>query len=209
MAKYDPALGEMIGVSEVSNLTGFTPHQIRSWRKPENYEKAIFKAYRDETSANVVWYRKDDVEAWRELKGISGGLAEIPAPNAFEAPVRNPNAVGEKKDSLTQLAKITTANAYTKWYQWYCDSSGLDYNTTATNAEKWQKQFWSIHTATPLDQVSKPPTRKQRAEQPEYYWLGWTWAMRRAYADVYSLDVSDEDIMSLPSGEVPPLKEVS
>jgi hypothetical protein len=33
--------------------------------------------------------------------------------------------------------------------------------------------------------------------------------MRRAYADVYSLDVSNQEILDLPAGDVPPLKELS
>lgn len=209
MTKYDPALGEMLSVSEVSNLTGFTPHQLRSWRKPENYDRAIFKAYRDEASSNSVWYRKDDIDLWREQKGITTGLAEIPAPNAISTPLRNPEAEGDKRDTLKQLMGITTANAYLKWYQWYCDSSGLTFSEASNKVEQWQKELWALHTGLPLDQIGKFPSRKQRGEQPEHYWLGWCWSMRRAYADVYNLDVSNQEILDLPAGEVPPLKELS
>jgi hypothetical protein len=33
--------------------------------------------------------------------------------------------------------------------------------------------------------------------------------MRKAYADVYKLDVTDQEIIELPAGDVPPLKETS
>jgi hypothetical protein len=205
LTTYHPKFGELYSPKEVADLTGFTANQLRNWRQRQG-ETMPFGFIRQ---GGTSFYRKVVVDAW--LEENDGGLAEYVMSDLDKRfPIERELATDrDKVENLKKLSAITTANAYLKWYQWYCDSSGLDYNTTATNTENWQKQFWSIHTATPLDQVSKPPTRKQRAEQPDYYWLSWCWAMRRAYADVYSLDVSDEEIMSLPSGEVPPLKELS
>lgn len=155
------------------------------------------------------FYRKVVVDAW--LEENDGGLAEyIMSDLDKKFPIERELATDrDKVENLKKLQGITTANAYLKWYQWYCDSSGLTFSEASNKVEQWQKELWALHTGLPLDQVGKFPTRKQRGEQPEHYWLGWCWAMRRAYADVYSLDVSNQEILDLPAGEVPPLKELS
>lgn len=205
MTTYHPKFGELYTSKEVADLTGFTPNQLRNWRQRQS-ENMPFGFIRQ---GGTSFYRKVVVDAW--LEENDGGIAEYVMGDLDKRfPIERELADNrEKIEALKQLAQITTANAYMKWYQWYCDSSGLDFSTASNKVEKWQKEFWSIHTGLPIEQIGKFPSRKQRGEQPEFYWLGWTWAMRRAYAEVYNLDVSDEEIMSLPAGEVPPLKEVS
>ena len=155
------------------------------------------------------FYRKVVVDAW--LEENDGGLAEyIMSDLDKKFPIERELATDrEKVENLKKLQGITTANAYLKWYQWYCDSSGLTFSEASNKVEQWQKELWALHTGLPLDQIGKFPNRKQRGEQPEHYWLGWTWAMRKAYADVYNLDVSNQEILDLPAGDVPPLKETS
>lgn len=205
MTTYHPKFGELYTSKEVADLTGFTINQLRNWRQRQS-ENMPFGFIRQ---GGTSFYRKVVVDAW--LEENDGGIAEYVMGDLDKRfPIERELADNrEKVEALKQIAQITTANAYMKWYQWYCDSSGLDFSTASNKVEKWQKEFWSIHTGLPIEQIGKFPSRKQRGEQPEFYWLGWTWAMRRAYAEVYNLDVSDEEIMSLPAGEVPPLKEVS
>ena len=40
----------------------------------------------------------------------------------------------------------------------------------------------------------------------EGYWKIWTYGVRKAFAIANQMDVTDEDIMSIPIGDVPPLK---
>jgi hypothetical protein len=205
MTTYHPKFGELYTSKEVADLTGFTANQLRNWRQRQG-ETMPFGFIRQ---GGTSFYRKVVIDAW--LEENDGGIAEYVMSDLDKRfPIERELATDrDKVENLKKLAGINTSNAYMKWYQWYCDSSGIDFSTASNKVDEWQKHYWALHTGLSLDQVPKFPLRKQRGEQPEYYWLGWTWAMRRAYADVYGFDVSDEEIMSLPAGEVPPLKEVS
>lgn len=205
MTTYHPKFGELYSPKEVADLTGFTANQLRNWRQRQG-ETMPFGFIRQ---GGTSFYRKVVVDAW--LEENDGGIAEYVMSDLDKRfPIERELASDrDKVENLKKLQGITTANAYLKWYQWYCDSSGLTFSEASNKVEQWQKELWALHTGLPLDQVGKFPTRKQRGEQPEHYWLGWCWSMRRAYADVYSLDVSNQEILDLPAGEVPPLKELS
>ncbi len=205
MTTYHPKFGELYSPKEVADLTGFTANQLRNWRQRQG-ETMPFGFIRQ---GGTSFYRKVVVDAW--LEENDGGIAEYVMSDLDKRfPIERELATDrEKVENLKKLQAITTANAYLKWYQWYCDSSGLSFTEASNKVENWQKELWALHTGLPLDQIGKFPTRKQRGEQPEHYWLGWTWAMRKAYADVYNLDVSNQEILDLPAGDVPPLKETS
>jgi transposase-like protein len=205
LTTYHPKFGELYSPKEVADLTGFTANQLRNWRQRQG-ETMPFGFIRQ---GGTSFYRKVVVDAW--LEENDGGIAEyIMSDLDKKFPIERELATDrEKVDTLKKLMGITTANAYLKWYQWYCDSSGLTFSEASNKVEQWQKELWALHTGLPLDQIGKFPTRKQRGEQPEHYWLGWTWSMRKAYADVYNLDVSNQEILDLPAGDVPPLKELS
>jgi hypothetical protein len=205
LTTYHPKFGELYSPKEVADLTGFTANQLRNWRQRQG-ETMPFGFIRQ---GGTSFYRKVVVDAW--LEENDGGIAEYVMSDLDKRfPIERELATDrDKVENLKKLQGITTANAYLKWYQWYCDSSGLTFSEASNKVEQWQKELWSLHTGLPLDQISKFPTRKQRGEQPEHYWLGWTWAMRKAYADVYNLDVSNQEILDLPAGDVPPLKETS
>jgi hypothetical protein len=205
LTTYHPKFGELYSPKEVADLTGFTANQLRNWRQRQG-ETMPFGFIRQ---GGTSFYRKVVVDAW--LEENDGGLAEyIMSDLDKKFPIERELATDrEKVENLKKLQGITTANAYLKWYQWYCDSSGLTFSEASNKVEQWQKELWALHTGLPLDQIGKFPTRKQRGEQPEHYWLGWAWSMRKAYADVYNLDVSNQEILDLPAGEVPPLKELS
>lgn len=205
MTTYHPKFGELYSPKEVADLTGFTANQLRNWRQRQG-ETMPFGFIRQ---GGTSFYRKVVVDTW--LEENDGGIAEYVMSDLDKRfPIERELATDrEKVENLKKLQGITTANAYLKWYQWYCDSSGLTFSEASNKVEQWQKELWALHTGLPLDQIGKFPTRKQRGEQPEHYWLGWTWAMRKAYADVYNLDVSNQEILDLPAGDVPPLKETS
>ena len=205
MTTYHPKFGELYTSKEVSDLTGFTANQLRNWRQRQN-ETMPFGFIRQ---GGTSFYRKIVIDTW--LEENDGGVAEYVMSDLDKRfPIERETASDrEKIESLKKLQGITTANAYLKYYQWYCDSSGLEFAEASNRVENWQKQLWALHTGQSIDQVGKFPLRKERGEQPEYYWLGWTWAMRKAYADVYKLDVTDQEIIELPAGDVPPLKETS
>jgi hypothetical protein len=205
MTTYHPKFGELYSPKEVADLTGFTANQLRNWRQRQG-ETMPFGFIRQ---GGTSFYRKVVVDAW--LEENDGGIAEYVMSDLDKRfPIERELATDrDKVEALKKLQGITTANAYLKWYQWYCDSSGLSISEASNNAIRWQKELWSLHTGIPIEQIGKFPTRKERGEKPEQYWLGWTWAMRKAYANVYNLDVSDQEILDLPAGEVPPLKELS
>jgi hypothetical protein len=57
-----------------------------------------------------------------------------------------------------------------------------------------------------LGYVSHLSFGKLRLEDPARFWVAITFAMRRAVAEVNGWDVSDEEILLAPVGDVPPLK---
>jgi hypothetical protein len=50
------------------------------------------------------------------------------------------------------------------------------------------------------------PNNELKASDPEAFWKIWTYGVRKGFATVNSLDVTNEDIISIPVGDVPPLK---
>ncbi len=50
------------------------------------------------------------------------------------------------------------------------------------------------------------PTVKLKATDLEAFWKIWTYGVRRVMAIVNNFDVTDEEIISIPVGDVPPLK---
>lgn len=200
MSIYDPYYGELLTPRETSNLTGFTMNQLRNWRMQTRIESAPFGFIR---IGGAVYYRKVVVDSYVD---DNGGIAQTRTYIQTERDRRFPISASMeensiKREQLIKLGAITTANAWTKWYQWYGDQRP---ESAGTDSKQWREHFWKL-----IDPVTEyvAPTRSQRGEYPEQYYLTWVYAMRRAYADVYKFEISDAEIMSLPTGSVPPEKE--
>jgi len=199
LSTYHPEYGELLTSREVSDLTGFTMNQLRNQRtKPE---ASPIKFVRQ---GGTSWYRKSDVDAYIELNGGSE-WEYIGGPESITTPLVNESAVGQRKEHLDELSKITTRNAWTKWYTWFTDHSG--WKDPYGDTRKWQVELWKLSTGEDLDELyPKSAFYKMRAEDPMRFWPSITFAMRKAVAEVRGHEITDREIIEIPVGEVPPSK---
>jgi len=199
LSTYHPKYGELLTSREVSDLTGFTMNQLRNQRtKPE---ASPIKFVRQ---GGTSWYRKSDVDAYIEINGGSE-WEYIGGPESITTPLVNESAVGQRKEYLDELSKITTRNAWTKWYTWFTDQSG--WKDPYGDTRKWQVELWKLSTGEDLDELyPKSAFYKMRAEDPMRFWPSITFAMRKAVAEVRGHEITDREIIEIPVGEVPPSK---
>ena len=199
MPHYDPIYGELLTSREVSELTGFTMNQLRNHRqRPEISPFPYVK------QGGTSWYRKDDIDIWLEENG-SVQYQYIRVPNAKSAPLRNTTVDFERKGHLDELTKITTRNAWSKWYTWFTESAG--WKDPYGDTRKWQNELWKLSTGEELDTIyPKSAFHKMRNDDPHRYWPSFTYAMRKAVAQVRGYDITDQEIIDIPVGEVPPSK---
>jgi hypothetical protein len=199
LSTYHPKYGELLTSREVSDLTGFTMNQLRNQRtKPETSPIKFVR------QGGTSWYRKSDVDAYIEINGGSE-WEYIGGPESIATPLVNESAVGQRKEYLDELSKITTRNAWTKWYTWFTDQSG--WKDPYGDTRKWQVELWKLSTGEDLDELyPKSAFYKMRAEDPLRFWPSITFAMRKAVAEVRGHEITDQEIIELPVGEVPPSK---
>jgi hypothetical protein len=199
LSTYHPKYGELLTSREVSDLTGFTMNQLRNQRtKPETSPIKFVR------QGGTSWYRKSDVDAYIEINGGSE-WEYIGGPESIATPLVNESAVGQRKEYLDELSKITTRNAWTKWYTWFTDQSG--WKDAYGDTRKWQVELWKLSTGEDLDELyPKSAFYKMRSEDPLRFWPSITFAMRKAVAQVRGHEITDQEIIEIPVGEVPPSK---
>jgi hypothetical protein len=199
MGHYDPIYGELLTSREVAEQTGFTMNQLRNQRLRADTSPLSFVR-----QGGTSWYRKDDIDLWLEENGTIE-YQYVRVPNAKSAPLRNTAVDYEQKKHLEELTKITTRNAWTKWYTWFTDHSG--WKDAYGDTRKWQVELWKLSTGEDLDELyPKSAFYKMRSEDPLRFWPSITFAMRKAVAQVRGYEISDEEILAAPVGEVPPSK---
>lgn len=200
MSTYHPRYGKLLTSREVSDLTGFTLNQLRYQRQnPDQAELPFVKQ-----KANS-FYRESDVLLWLEE---NGGVEEeyVVAGKSKATPLVNPTVDRTRLANIAELAKITTKNAWGSHGTWLTERSGLPDPYNKVNA--WAKELWNLHREQNPDAEEFMPLHKSRIDNPLQYWPAITWAVRRATAYVRGWEVSDQEIMDIPVGEVPPSKVV-
>jgi len=196
---YDPIYGDLLTSREVSELTGYTMNQLRNHRTRPEISPFPFVR-----QGGTSWYRKDDISLWLEENG-SVEYQYIRVPNAKSAPLRNTNIDAERKGHLEEIVKITTRNSWTKWYTWFTDHSG--WKDPYGDTRKWQSELYKLATGEDLEELYPLGNYyKMRTEDPQRFWPSLTYAMRKAVAQVRGYEITDEEIIAAPVGEVPPSK---
>lgn len=182
-------------------MTGFTPHQIRSWRKPEFQDKAVFEGLR-EPNSSAVWYRLVDVEDWRDAHGKQSFLRAIPAPNAFRS-----SRVGteiddyDKRTAMTTLAGINPETVSS----WRNLLSAQDSKGVRQYLEKYAEPVY-VSLVGEYDKFTRHITQVNRFTEPVWF-AGATKALRMYVNDRQNLGFSEEEIDAMPIGAYPPTKE--
>jgi hypothetical protein len=199
MPHYDPIYGDLLTSREVAEITGYTMNQLRNHRTRPEISPFPFVR-----QGGTSWYRRDDIDIWIEENG-SIEYQYIKTPNAKSAPLRNATTDLDHKAYLDELTKITTRNAWTKWYTWFTDASG--WKEAYGDTRKWQVELYKEATGEDLDELyTGSAFYKMRADDPLRFWPSITFAMRKAVSEVRGYNASNEEILAAPVGEVPPSK---
>lgn len=198
MAQYSPVYGELLSSREVSDLTGFTMNQLRNHRqKPETSPLPFVRL------GGTSLYRKADVNAWIEDNG--GFEAQyIALPHHKTTPLEIASDNQAKRDAIGRLATITTANSFDSMATWAIEQSGLDNGTQIIHDEG--RRLLALERGLSKWKDLPIPTIKLKATDLDAFWKIWTYGVRKVMAMVNSFDVTDQDIISIPVGDVPPLK---
>jgi len=181
-------------------MTGLTINQLRNWRLPSRQESMPFGYLK---IGGTVKYRKAVIEAWLEKNGavtpeyVKGDIDKLVPLNDVLA--SNP----EKRDGLAKLAKITTRNSWTSMATWLIEQSGIDNGTQFIHTEG--KRLLALERGVDVAEF-KTPNASMKSTDPDAFWKIWTYGVRKGFAQVNSIDVTDEEVMNLPVGDVPPLK---
>jgi hypothetical protein len=201
MAQFDPLYGELLTSREVSEMSGLTLNQLRNYRLPDRQDKMPFGFIR---IGGTSLYRKAVIEAWLEENGVAQP-EYIQADIDRKIPLNNVLAVDNaKRDILNRLKTITTENATGSMGNFVTGSNGLPNAMTVIQNEG--RRMLAIERGIEDWKSFGTPNTTMQANDPEGYWKIMTWGVRMAYALAGKLDVTDEDIMSIPVGDVPPLK---
>lgn len=202
----DPEFGEMIGIGEVEFLTGISKSQLRNWRKPEFVHLAKFDEYVGE--GNKVWYRLADVEEYLRLSGVAlggSGFKRVERPNAVRSSVVVPFMSDGTRRALVELADINTSTMWLRWSNRLSDALQFEYPKQLV---AHQARLFALWKGVDVESLPRSVPVGLKGEYPEQFYVGNVLAYRRMLADLRGWDVSDEEILSVPVGDVPPTKEV-
>jgi hypothetical protein len=201
MAQFDPLYGELLNSREVSEMTGFSMNQLRNFRIPARHDKMPFGYLK--VGGNAL-YRKAVIDAWLEENGVMTP-EYVQAEIDKKVPLNNVQAVDSaRKDVLNQLGTITTENSFTSMATWAIERSGLE-NGTAVIHDNGRRLLALERGIADWKTIGRPNPTMQQSDQ-EAYWKIWTYGVRYAYVLANQLDVTDEEIIAIPVGSIPPLK---
>jgi hypothetical protein len=190
-------------------MTGFTMNQLRNWRIPARHDTAPFGYIQ---IGAAPYYRKAIIKTWldrnnggRNIKVVELGLdKEFAIDEVLATDI-------EKQNQLNTLLRINTANQFLRWSQTISDTLGVKYSELLRHHAL---RLYAMHKALTPEQTEalEYATRMQAmkdATKLEQYYVGGTLAHRRMWADIQGWNISDADIISLPVGDVPPIREVN
>jgi hypothetical protein len=203
---FDPEYGEMVGISEVEFLTGISKAQLRNWRKPEFEHLAKFDEYHGE--GNKVWYRLADVEEYLSKSGVAlggSGFKRVEKPNAVRSSVVTPFMSDATRRALVELADINTSTMWLRWSNRLSEALQVEY---PKQLRANQPRLFALWKGVDVEECLPSVTYGGKTERPEQFYVGNVLAYRRMLADLRGWDVSDEELLAIPVGDVPPTREV-
>ncbi len=199
MGLFDPTYGELMSAKEVCEATGFTMNQLRNWRLPSRLDKAPFGFV---SVGMSPYYRKASVQLWLDKNQGSnvryspaGTDLDVPVSVAFEGDVARLNA-------LKRVAQITPENV--KSWQDYL--FGVNQQLTLTYSNIVKNEFLSELLGFEVG-LSNSVSAEDRFSQPVWF-EATVKALRLQLNEMYGLGLSRDEVLSVPVGQVPPLKEI-
>lgn len=202
----DPEFGELVGIGEVEFLTGISKAQLRNWRKPEFVHLAKFDEYVGE--GNKVWYRLADVEEYLSRSGVvlgGSGFRRVERPNAVRSAVATPFMSDGTRRALLELADINTSTMWLRWSNRLSDALQAEY---PKQLKANQARLYALWAGVDVESLPASVPFGGKGEFPEQFFVGNVLAYRRMLADLRGWEITDEELLSVPVGDVPPTKEI-
>jgi hypothetical protein len=199
MGLFDPTYGELLTAKEVCDSTGFTMNQLRNWRVPTRLDKAPFGF----VSIGITpYYRKASVQLWLD-ENLSTNVRYTPAGVDARVPLGVASEGDyEKRKALGEIAQITSETAYGVYYS---PIKARDPQGFTIALKERGLYYRSKITGVPIEELTVIVS-PQRLEKPDWY-LGVVPTLRELYAQQQGYELSEDDILSAPLGQIPPLKE--
>jgi hypothetical protein len=198
MPQYNPVYGELLSSREVSDLSGFTMNQLRNQRqKPETSPFPFVRI------GGTSLYRKTDILAWVEQ---NGGLeaSYVVLPHHKSTPLEIVDADPAKQAAISRLKTITTENSFDSMATWAIERSGIQ-NGTGFIHDEGRRLLALERGIEDWKSIDRPAITMKETDQ-EGFWKIWTYGVRRVFVVTNQLDVTDEELIRIPIGDVPPLK---
>jgi hypothetical protein len=199
MSTFDPVYGELLTAKETSEMTGLTMNQLRNWRLPARYDKAPFGFLYIGTAP---YYRRNVILGWLEQNGGSnkryvplGIDTDFPIDATFDTDF-------EKRKAMGEIAQITSETAYGIYYSPIKARDPQGFTTALRERGLYYRSKITGVPVSELEVIVSP----QRMEKPDWY-VGVVPTLRELYAQQQGYDLTEEEILSAPLGQIPPLKE--
>ena len=199
MSVFDAVYGELLTAKEVCEVTGFTMNQLRNWRLPNRLDKAPFGF----VSIGVApYYRKASVELWLS-QNAGSNVRYTPAGTDLVVPV-NVALEGDldKANALKRVSVITPENV--KSWQDYL--FGVDLQKTAESSNAVKNRFLTDLLGREVTMATSV-NADSRFNSPEWF-TAMVWALRLQLNEMYGLGLSEQEVLDVPVGQVPPIKEI-
>ena len=201
MTYFDPQYGYLMTSKEVAEITGFTLNQLRNFRQRGNSPIHFL------SDGNTSWYRKEDVIRYVENHGTK--KLEYHKTGDYEAaPITGSPADIYKREDIAAMSKIVTSNAWSKWTEKLTQNGPLSVSDGMKFLRAETVRLLKLGTGDDLEELYPGETYDfwLRTNDPVRFWKGRTWATRSLARQIYEWNVTDEDIINVPIGEVPPSK---
>lgn len=206
MPKFDPTYGDLLSAREVSEATGFTMNQLRNWRIPARHDKAPFGFLQ---FGAAPYYRKVVIDAWLERNGGGQPVKVVSLGIDDEFPIeRDKEENITKRKHLLALSAITTANQFYRWGSTLGDILQENYGNGIYEHSRRLYGMWKGLSPEEAESLTHIPRGRMTTNLEQYY-VGSTLATRRLWANTQGWDVTDAEIVAIPIGDIPPIKETN
>lgn len=186
---FHPLYGDLMTAKEVSDATLFTLNQLRNWRNDARAHLAPFGSVQ---LGGTSYYRRIVVQDYLDENGTQVGSYRM-TDRDKKFPLGESVAQDlEKIDAMANLSKLTTETV-SHWLNKQLDNKVSFINT-------W-KEFWAL--------TGKPYISSNDKSLNSAWYEGAVQTHRLFVNDIQGLGLSVEQVLSIPVGAVPPIKERS
>ena len=124
------------------------------------------------------------------------------------APLVGSVADSQRRDDIAKIRNITSRNCWTKWATFITEEAGFQGVEAYDLIESEQVRLYELATGDNLKALYPDVIQfnLMRKHDPFRFWPSYTYGIRSAVRKAMNLDVTDQEIIDAPVGEVPPSK---